>query len=243
MINPGPARALTELATRAQEMLHAYEPGYETTDDQIRSATLARSEPSLDAMSVAGPEGAYFIGTDPSGKAFYSRDGSFRIDGPNIGWSDGSAVMGYPPGAAPGSAPQALRVDPVDAALGRVGEPHVETDGSVAYTRTAVDPKTGKPRKERVVAGVVALARFPAGSAVTPISGSRIAPPGGLAPAVGTPGLTPFGALVPKARDLGSVNFEAGLNQLREAFLALDAMSATAHVDDRDAHVAMDLIK
>jgi hypothetical protein len=42
---------------------------------------------------------------------------------------------------------------------------------------------------------------------------------------------------------LGSVDFESGLNQLREAFLALDAMSASDRVDDRDAHVAMDLIK
>lgn len=243
MINPGPARALAELASRAQEMLHAYEPGYETADDQIRSATLARSEPALDPMSVSAPEGAYFVGTDRSGKTFFSRDGSFRVDGPNVGWSDGSAALGYPAGSPSGSAPQKLRIDPVDAALARVGDPHVEADGSVVYTRTAVDPKNGKQHKERVVAGVLALARFPAGSAVTPISASRAVSPGGVTPALGTPGGKTFGALAPKSRDLGSVDFEAGLNQLREAFLALDAMSATARVDDRDAHVAMDLIK
>jgi hypothetical protein len=243
MINPGPARALAELASRAQEMLHAYEPGYETADDQIRSATLARSEPALDPMSVAGPEGAYFIGMDPSGKTFFSRDGSFRVDGQNVGWSDGSAVIGYPTGSAAGSAPQKIRIDPVDAALGRAGDPHIEADGSVVYTRTAVDPKNGKPRKERVVAGVVALARFPAGSAVAPISASRVTSPAGSTPVLGTPGGKNFGTLVPKSRDLGSVDFETGLNQVREAFLALDAMSATARVDDRDAHVAMDLIK
>jgi hypothetical protein len=243
MINPGPAQALAELATRAQEMLHAYEPGYETSDDQIRSATLARSEPALDAMSVAAPEGAYLVGTDRSGKPFYSRDGTLRVEGQHVGWPDGSSALGYPTGSAAGSAPQRLRIDSVDAALKRVQDPHVEADGSVVYTRTTVDPKSGKPQKERVVVGVLALARFPAGNAVVPLSASRIASPPGVTPALGAPGAGTFGALTPKARDLGSVDFEAGLNQLREAFLALDAMSATARVDDRDAHAAMDLIK
>jgi hypothetical protein len=243
MINSGPAQALAELATRAQEMLHAYEPGYETADVQIRSPKLARSEPALDAMSVAAPEGAYFVGQDPSGKTFYSRDGSLRISGRSIGWSDGSAVMGYPAGSTPGTAPQQLRIDPVDTALGRVGEPHIEADGAVVYTRSAVNPKNGKARKERVVAGVVALARFPAGSALSPMSATRVAPPAGVTPAVSAPDAKTVGSLTPKARDLGSVDFESGLNVLREAFLALDAMSAASRIDDRDAHVAMDLIK
>jgi hypothetical protein len=243
MIDPGPAQALAELAARAQEMLHAYEPGYETTDDQVRSAKLARAEPALDAMSVAAPEGAYLIGQDPSGKTFYSRDGSLRVSGRNVGWPDGSAVMGYPTGSARGSTPQPVRIDAVDAALGRVTEPHIEADGSVVYTRTAVNPQNGKPRPERVVAGVVALARFPAGSALPPVSASRVAPPANVTPLVSAPEAKSVGLLAPKSRDLGSIDFEAGLNQLREAYLALDALSATARVDDRDAHVAMDLIK
>jgi flagellar basal body rod protein FlgG len=243
MINPGPAAALAELASRANEMLHAYEPGYETADDQLRSATLARSEPALDPMSVAGPENSYFIGLDAAGKRFYSRDGSFRIAGSNVTWADGSAVLGYANGAGDGSPPTALRVDPVDAALGRVGDPHVEADGSVVYTRTAVDPQTGKKNDERVVAGRVALARFPAASSLVPLSATRVLQPAGVAPAFGTPGSAGFGNLTPKARDLGAVDFEAGLNQLREAFLALDAMSASDRVADKDAHVAMDLIK
>jgi len=243
MINSGPAQALAELASRAAEMLHAYEPGYETTDDQLRSATLARSEPALDAMSVAGPEHAYFAGVDPSGKTFFSRDGSFRVDGTNVSWADGSAVLGYGNGAPAGSPLQRLRIDPVDAALGRVGDPHVEADGSVVYTRTAVDPQTGKKNDERVVAGRIGLARFPAGSALVPISATRVTQPAGVAPNFGAPGTSGFGTLTPKSRDLGSVDFEAGLNQLREAFLALDAMSASDRVGDKDAHVAMDLIK
>ena len=243
MINSGPAQALAELATRAQEMLHAYEPGYETTDDQIRSATLARSEPALDPMSAAAPEGAYFMGVDSKGASFFSRDGSFGVQGTNVTWADGSRVLGYANGAAPDGAPKPLKIDAVDSALHRVGEPHVEADGSVAYTRTTVDPTTGKSRDERVVAGRIALARFPAGSAGQPLSAHRLAQPAGVAPVVGSPDSAPFGKLTPKARDLGSVDFEAGLNQLREAFLALDAMSATSRVDDKDAHVAMDLIK
>jgi flagellar basal body rod protein FlgG len=194
-------------------------------------------------MSVAGPEGAYFVGQNANGKTFYSRDGSFRVSGQSVGWSDGSAVLGYPAGSPAGSAPQKLQIDAVDAALGRVSEPHVEADGSVVYTRTAVDPKNGKQKKERVVAGVVALARFPAGSALARVTASRAEPPAGVTPAVGAPNAKTVGLLTPKSRDLGAVDFEAGLNQLREAFLALDAMSATARIDDRDAHVAMDLIK
>jgi len=243
MINPGPAQVLADVAARASEMLHAYEPGYETADDRIRSATLARSEPALDPMSVAGPEGAYFAGVDPNGTPFYSRDGSFRLEGSSVTWADGSAVLGYPAGSAPGSAPVKLRVDPIDAALGRVGEPHVEADGSVAYTRTSIDPKTGKKNDERVVAGRVALARFPAGTAVVPVSATRVGLPAGIAPTLGSPGASGFGQLTPKSRDLGSVNFEAGLDQLREAYLALDAMSASDRIADKDAHVAMDLIK
>lgn len=243
MINSGPAQALAELATRTQEMLHAYEPGYETQDDQIRSATLARPKPSNDPMSAAAPEGAYFVGHDASGRTFFSRDGSFGVDGGKIAWPDGSAVLGYPPGAAHDGKPQRLSVDPIDVALGRTKDAHVEADGSVVYSRSVVDPKTAKTSVERVEVGRIALARFPAGTALTRIGTTRIGSPGGVVPFIASPGEGTFGSLATKSRDLGAVDFEAGLNQVREAFLALDAMSASARVDDKDAHVAMDLIK
>jgi hypothetical protein len=243
MINSGPAAALSELATRAQEMLHAYEPGYETQDDEIRSATLSRPKPDNDPMSVSAPEGSYFMGTDRAGQSFFSRDGSFKVEGANVTWPDGSAVLGFPANAAAGAKPQPLRVDAVDAALGRAGDPHVEADGSVVYTRSVVDPKTGKTNPENVALGKIALARFPAGTSLPRVADHRVAVPPGISPTIGKAGDAAFGKLDTKSRDLGSVDFEAGLNQLREAFLALDAMSASDRVSDKDAHVAMDLIK
>jgi hypothetical protein len=243
MINPGPAHALSELAARAQEMLSAYQPGYEAGYHDLRSATLARPKPALDPMSVSAPEAAYFIGVDKAGKPFYSRDGSLAIVDGTVSFPDGAAVLGYPAAASVESSPQRLRVDPVDAALGRVTDAHVEADGTVAYTRTAIDPKTGKPSKERVAIGRVALARFPAGSELQRISATRAVPPDGVPPTIGKPSQGSFGALATQSRDVGSVDFEAGLVQVREAFLALDAMSAGAQAEAREAKTALDLIK
>jgi hypothetical protein len=67
--------------------------------------------------------------------------------------------------------------------------------------------------------------------------------PGPAAPTVGKPSEGTFGALATQSRDLGSIDFEAGLVQLREAFLALDAMSAGAQADSRESKIALDLIK
>ena len=242
MINPGPARALNELAARTQEMLSAYEPGYETTYDDLRSTTLARPKPSLDPMSVSAPESAYFVGVSSDGKPFFSRDGSFAIVDRTVRFPDGSEVLGYPAGT-PGGAPQALQVDAVDGALGRVGNPHVEADGTVAYTRSVIDPKSGKPAQERVALGRVALARFPAGTELQRISATHVVAPHGVAPTLGKPSESTFGALATQSRDLGSIDFEAGLNQIREAYLALDAMSASASADSPSDKVAVDLIK
>ncbi len=242
MINPGPAQALSELAARTQEMLNAYVPGYEATYHDVRSATPAPPKPALDPMSVAAPEHAYFMGLDKAAKPFYSRDGSFAVVDGTVRFADGSAVLGFP-AAAPGASPQPLHVDPVDAALGRVSEAHVEADGTVAYTRTVIDPKTNKPSKERVAVGRVALARFPAGTELQRVGATQAVPAPGIVATVGRATEGSFGALATQSRDLGAVDFEAGLVQLREAFLALDAMSAGTQADARAAKIAVDLIK
>lgn len=243
MINPGPARALGELAARAQEMLSAYQPGYETSYNDLRSTTLARPQPAVDPLNVSGPEGAYFLGLDQTGKSFYSRDGSFALTSGALTFPDGSAVLGYPAGGAANPGPQPLRINPVDAALGRADDAHVEADGTVAYSRAVVDPKTGKAAKERVVAGRIALARFPAGTQMQRLTPTHVAAPAGIAASVGKPSDGTFGALATQSRDLGSIDFEAGLDQLREAFLALDAMSASGQAEANESKAALDLIK
>jgi hypothetical protein len=156
---------------------------------------------------------------------------------------DGSAALGYPAGAAVNAAPQRLTIDPVDAALGRVDDAHIEADGTLAYLRTVIDPKTGKPSKERVTAGRVALARFPAGTQLQRVSPTHAVAPSGVAVMVGKPSEGVFGTLATQSRDAGSIDFEAGLDQIREAFLALDAMSASGQVEARESKVAVDLIK
>jgi hypothetical protein len=160
-----------------------------------------------------------------------------------VTFPDGSAALGYPAANPGSSTPQRLRVDPVDAALGRVNDAHVEADGTVAYSRTVIDPKTSKPSTERVAIGRVALARFPAGTELQRVTATHATPPAGVVPTVGKPSEGTFGALATQSRDLGSVDFEAGLVQLREALLALDAMSAGAQVEARESKTALDLIK
>ena len=67
--------------------------------------------------------------------------------------------------------------------------------------------------------------------------------PTGTAVTVGKPSEGSFGTLATQSRDTGSIDFEAGLDQIREAFLALDAMSAGGQAEAREAKVALDLIK
>ena len=151
-------------------------------------------------------------------------------------------MLGFP--AAARHITQPLHVDPVDAALGRASEAHVEADGAPSSTRApSIKSKTNKPSKERVAVGPVALARFPAGTELQRVGATQAVPAPGIVATVGRATEGSFGALATQSRDLGSVDFEAGLVQLREAFLALDAMSAGTQADARAAKIAVDLIK
>ena len=237
MIDPASAAGLERIAERERDVRGAYRPGFTPAPDAARPA---RAVPDANPLGVVAPEGGYFLTAAPGGVA-YSRDGSFRLEGGALVTADGSPVLGFT--GASRERVAALRVDPYDAALGRVSAPRVDADGTFGYTRATVDPRTGERRVERVAAGRVALARFPAGTQPERIDATRVRPPRGVDAVVGTPAGGGFGALATHARDLGGLDLVTGLEKMKEAYLSYEAMRAAHHVRGTLEKTAMDLLK
>lgn len=231
MLNAATARALADVAARASDVLHAYDPAYEPNFPEARAAR--RIVRDADALAVALPDDSSLVVAGPGGERRYSRDGKLAFSEGRLRNADGD-ILGFAPGAAKGAVPQALLADPVDAALGRTLDARVEPDGTVVYVRKVTDPRTMQSQTQRVVVGTIALARFPAGSN-----------PGRspAAPLVGRPSDPGFGALSPGARALGRLDITLGLAKLQEAYLALDALQGAQKArSDLDAG-AMNLVK
>ena len=68
-----------------------------------------------------------------------------------------------------------------------VGDVRVEDDGSLAYTRASIDPRTRERSLERTVVGRVALARFPAGGTPQRIDATHFSAVAGVVPHLGAP--------------------------------------------------------
>jgi flagellar hook protein FlgE len=136
-----------------------------------------------------------------------------------------------------------LNVDAVDAALGRVGAARVEDDGTVSYERTIVDPRTGKRSVASAHIGRVALARFPASTALESNDGERFRPPSGVLAHVGVPNDGTFGALTPNRREESRVDIDRSLERLKDAYVAFDALAAAESVRARFGKTAMDVVK
>ena len=136
-----------------------------------------------------------------------------------------------------------IRIDPIDLALHRCDDLRIDADGSLAYQRTTIDPRTGARIAERVIAGRLALARFPAGTVPVREDALHAEAPQGVLPHVGLAGDGAFGALLPMHRNGASIDIDAGLTKLREAYLALDALRAARTVDGSVAKTTMDLLK
>jgi hypothetical protein len=241
---PNPAGALDALeriASRARDLRDAYRPGAVPQHADVRSAgALARS---TDPLSVAAPPGTWFVTRGPDGVRAFGRDGGLTLADGVLGTREGAEVLGYPGGDARGAVPVPLRLPPTDRALGRAGDARVERDGTVAYTRAAIDPRTGARGAERVVLGRIALARFPAGSAPQRLDATRFAAPAGVVPHLGTPGDGTFPTLATHARDTGALDLDAGLARLNEAYLAFEAIAAAQKADLGAAKTALDLVK
>lgn len=239
LIDPALSAALDRIAQRGADVMRAYAPGAVPAFDDAATAAPG-SSPALDPLSVAPPENAYFIVADASGARRYTRDGSFALRGDELVAGADGPVLGFP-SATGALAP--IRVNEVDAALGRVRAPHVQADGTVVYTREAIDPQSGAREAQRVVAGRLALARFPAGTRLTPAGTSSLSAPAEILPHLGRPGDGTFRAVEPMRRERSRVDLDASLTHLQDAYLAFDALQAAHRAQGSVKKTAMDLLK
>jgi hypothetical protein len=220
MVGAATVDAVRRIAERANDVLAAFAP--------------AGPLPSSDPLAVAAPPGASFITQDAAGKRAYSRAGAFHVDdGGALRGVDGGAVLGFTgTGAAALLGP--VRLPEPDRTLGRCDDLRIESDGTLAYTRTAIDPRTRERSVERAVVAQLALARFPAGS---------VGAPDGIVPHIGRPSDGIFGPLATYAREARGVDIDAGLARLSEAYLTLRALHAVQRADAHGQKVALDLVK
>jgi hypothetical protein len=239
MIDATTTAGLAEIAARERDVAHAYEPGFVPEANDVAAAP--RTIRSADPLSVAAPAGTYFLASGSGDAVRFTRDGSFAlVDGMLCG-PDGRAILGFPIGEHAKLGP--LRVDDFDRALGRVSQACVDSDGTLSYLRTSLDPRTGERRIERFAVGKVAVARFPAGTQPLRLDATHVTTPPGTKARVGVPGKDAFAALVPGARDLGGVDIVAGLEKVREAYDTFAAARAARHAHGSNEKTTMDLVK
>jgi hypothetical protein len=238
MISQATAAALARVAERATDVRHTYEAGFEPSDASsgTRDAAPART---LDPLSVAAPADSYFAVGGSDGPRF-TRDGSFSLIDGELRARDGAAVLGYARDGAP-LAP--LRIESVDAALGRASDARLERDGSLTYARASLDPRSGARRVERVVAGRLALVSFPAGTLGVRVDETHLSAPPGVRPSYSRPGERGSDLLQTHARDLGRIDPSTGVRRLQEAYMALDALHAAGYAADSLDRAALDLVK
>ncbi len=238
MIEPNVAGAFARIDARRRDALGAFEAGFEPENADV--AGRPGTQPSRDPLSVAAPEGTYLV-VGGSGTTF-TRDGALTIANGELRFAaDGRPVLGFALGDGRTVTP--LRVDPYDAALGRVVDARVDADGTLGYTRTAIDPRSGERRTERVAVGRVALARFPAGTQPERVDATHVRAPAGVPATIGLPTGAGFAPLTTHARDLGRVDVIAGLERMREAYDDLAALRAATHARGSVDRTTMDLLK
>ncbi|HTX55913.1 MAG TPA: hypothetical protein VMD47_02325 [Candidatus Acidoferrales bacterium] len=238
-INAAMQDALDRIAARAQDVQRAYTPGALAQFGDVASEH-ASSRPALNPLSVAPPPDAYFLSTDARGRTVYTRDGCFRIANGTLVGSDGAPVLGR---VSRSGANTALRIDPVDDALGRASDVRVERDGTLAYDRVVVDPRSGVRERERVAVGQLALARFPAATKLVAVDADHYLPPPGTVPHVGSAGDGNFAGLEPMRQTGSGIDFDRSLERLEEAYLAFDALQSAHRAQGELGKTAMDLLK
>jgi flagellar basal body rod protein FlgG len=238
-LNAAMSAALDRITERAADVRRAFTPGALPRNDDVASSTQ-RADFTLDPLSVAPPDGAYFVTVDAHGRTAYTRDGGFALSGGRLVDSGGLTVLGRRTLDGPLGP---LQLDPVDATLGRAADVRVQADGSLVYTRAAIDPRSGKRSNTDVVAGRVALARFPAGTKLASDDGHTFSLPTGTQAQLGRPGDDGFGALAPMHRARSRVDLDVSLMRLKDAYVAFDALAAAETAKDRFGKAAMDVVK
>jgi flagellar basal body rod protein FlgG len=238
-LNAGMSAALDRIAERASDVRRAFTPGALPANGDVATSS-SRGRFTLDPMSTQAPDGAYFVVAGENGTRAFTRDGSFRFANGRLESEDGHPVLGRRQADGP---LEPLTVDPVDAALGRVGAARVDDDGSVRYARTMVDPRSGKRTAVDVTVGRVALARFPASTAVESNDGYAFASPQNVVPHIGAPLDGTFAALTPHRREQSRVDIDRSLERLKDAYVAFDALAAAEAARGRFGKTVMDVVK
>lgn len=238
-LNPELSAALDRIAERAADVRRAYTPGALPVHDDVATASPA-ADFTLDPLSVAPPDDAYFVRRSERGNDAYTRDGSFTLRDGLLTGADGVPVLGR---RAKGGDLGELRVDPVDERLARVSGVAISGDGTFSYARAAIDPRTGVRETQRVTVGRLALARFPAGTRLTTSEGAGYAAPSGVTPEIGFAGEGDFGAVTPLRRERSRIDVDASLVRLKEAYLAFDALQAAHAAKAHLGKTAMELLK
>jgi flagellar basal body rod protein FlgG len=237
-LNANLTSALDRIAERAADVRRAFVPGAFPDSDDV--AGNVSGQFTLDPLAVAAPPQTYFVVSDSDGNAAYTRDGSFRIENGALIDSSGHAVRGAITRAA---AFGELRIDPVDEALGRATQPRIERDGTFAYTRRTIDPRSGIVTAQRVATGRVALARFPAATKLETHDGRTLTVPRDVLPHVGLPNEDSFEPLAPMRSESSHVDLDESLARLKAAYVAFDALAAAETVKGHFGKTAMDLLK
>jgi flagellar basal body rod protein FlgG len=241
MISAATADALNRIAARAQDVARAYTAGGFAARNDVNAPRAP--EFASDPLSVAAPLNAYFVTEASNGMRSLTRDGGFTLERGTLRGSDGSPILGYPGGDARGTLPVPLTLPAKDVALGRCADIRVESDGTVSYTRSTIDPRTTERSVERVTAGRIALARFPAGTQPVRLDERHVGAPQGIPPHLGTPADGTFAGLATYARDTGAVDVDTSLAKLSEAYRAFSALAAANKARGGTDQTAMDLLK
>jgi flagellar basal body rod protein FlgG len=238
-LNPALSAALDRISERADDVRRAFTPGTVARHDDVATARPS-SDFTLDPLAVSAGDDLYFVTRNECGEVAYTHDGSFSLRDGRLLTNGGEAVRGV---GAPGGELSDLRIDAVDQALGRASEARIERDGSLVYTRVSVDPRTGLRTMQRVAAGRIALARFPAGTRLATTDGIRCIPPAGVRPQLGVAGADGFLPLQPMHRDHSRIDLDESLVRLKDAYISFDALRAAEQAKAHVGKTAMDLVK
>jgi flagellar basal body rod protein FlgG len=236
-LNSALTAALDRIAERASDVRRAFTPGALPEHDDV-ATPATKTDFTLDPLAVTAPDGAYFVIRDERGRYAYTRDGDFEFRDGRLVDRSGRTVCG----ARGTGDPVDLRADAVDVSLGRIGGPHIESDGTVTYQREAIDPRNASRGTQRVVVGRILLARFPAATRLEN-NGGLLQPRSGVAPQRGLPGEEGFGSVVPMHRERSHIDIDESLARLKEAYMSFEAIAAAEHAKAHLGKTAIDLLK
>ena len=238
LIDTATSAAFDRIAQRTADAKLGFTPGASPTFGDV--ATGSSQSFVLDPLSIAAPENAYLVTSDERGRTCYTRDGTLTLRDGTLTGSNGRPMLGFTSSNAPLAA---LRVDSVDDALGRVNDLRIEPDGTVAYDRNEIDPRSGTREQQRVVVGQLALARFSAGTKLNALDANHFFAAADEAPHLGRAGDKNFGVIRSFARESSRVDLDQSLQKLKDAYMAFDALAAAHRAQGHLGKTAMDLLK